>query len=169
MLKVTLQTNGHFFEVTNVKGDSLVQIERNPVLDGELGQEELNEFKDEIEDCKPASAVKWLINYFDKVKVIYAFQMLNAAFENGNYDIVNSIRTIIWHTTGGISQADLEGFSNEDDFHILWQFTDNVTGEWSCAVLNSLDSWENFVLDLGDKTQRQEFQDGKVPKNARRL
>jgi hypothetical protein len=156
-------------EVANEKGDALAQIERNPVIKGELGQEELNEFKEEIGDCKPASAVKWLTKIFDKVKVIYAFQMLDAAFEDGNFEIISSIKTKIWNKTTGILQADNEGFSNDDGYHILWQFSDNVTGERSCAVKNWLGKWDNFVMDLGDITQREEFQNGKVPKNARRL
>jgi hypothetical protein len=156
-------------EVANNDGDTLAQIERNPVVDGELGQDELDEYREEMEDCKPTSAAKWLTSYFDQVKVIYAFQMLNAAFDDNNYEIINSIRTRIWNRTGGIFQADGEGFSNEEGYHILWQFSDNVSGEWSCAVLNTSGDWDKFVMDLGDKTQRKEFEEGKVPQKAKRL
>jgi hypothetical protein len=156
-------------EVTNDDGDALVQIEKKTVIDGEPGQEELDEYRDELEDFKPTSAAKWLTSYFDQVKVIYAFQMLNAAFDGNNYDIVNSIKTKIWNRTGGIFQADGEGFSNEEGYHILWQFSDNVTGDWSCAVLNASSDWDKFVMDLGDKIQRKEFQDGKVPQKAKLL
>ena len=156
-------------DILNLNGEPIAQLERNPVIDGKLGQEELDEFKEEIQDYKPTSAVKWLTNYFDKVKVIYAFQMLDAAFEDGNFDIVSNIKTKIWNKTNGILQADNEGFSNEDGYHILWQFSDTVTGDWSCAVRNWLGKWDRFVMDLGDTTQRLEFQDGKVPKKARRL
>ena len=95
--------------------------------------------------------------------------MLNAAFEGNNYDIVNSIRSKIWNRTGGIFQADGEGFSNEEGYHILWQFSDNVTGDWSCAVLNTSGDWDKFVMDLGDKIQRKEFQEGKDPEKAKLL
>ncbi|MFT3750052.1 MAG: hypothetical protein QM768_17175 [Agriterribacter sp.] len=156
-------------DILNSEGEPLAQLERNPVIEGELGQEELDEFKEDIQDCKPTSAVKWLTNYFKDVKVIYAFQMLNAAFEDGNFEIISNIKTKIWNKTKGILQADNEGFSNEDGYHILWQFSDTVTGDWSCAVRNWLGKWDKFVMNLGDAAQRQEFQDGKVPKNARRL
>jgi hypothetical protein len=156
-------------DILNADGEPLAQLERNPVIEGELGQEELNEFKEDIQDYKPASAVKWLTKYFDKVKVIYAFQMLNAAFEDGNFEVVSNIKAKIRSETKGILQADNEGFSNEDGYHILWQFSDTVTGDWSCAVRNWLGKWDKFVMDLGDTTQRQEFQDGKVPKKAKRL
>jgi len=138
-------------------------------VEGELGQEELNEFSEIIRDYKPTSAVKWLTNYFGKVKVIHAFQMLNAAFVDGNFEIISCIKTKIWNKTKGILQADNEGFSNDHGYHILWQFSDEVTGEWSCAAKNWLGKWDNFIMDLGDTTQRQEFQNRKVPKKAKRL
>jgi len=156
-------------EVANDNGDALAQIERNPVVFGELGQDKLDEYREEVEDCQPASAAKWLTNFFDSVKVIYAFQMLNPAFEGNNYDIVNSIRTKIWSKTGGIMQADGEGFSNEEGYHILWQFSETVIGDWNCAVLNASGGWDIFTMNLGDITQRREFQKGKVPKKANRL
>lgn len=156
-------------DIENNEGKALAQIERNPVVEGELGQDEIDEFKDMIEDCKPTSAVIWLTTYFSNVKVIYAFQILNAAFEDTNFDVVSSIKTKIWNKTGGILQADDEGFSNEEGFHILWQFGDNVTGDWSCAVQNSAGQWKGFVMDLGSKTQRMEFMNGQVPKKAKPL
>lgn len=162
-------SNWTMLDILNSDGEPLAQLERNPVVDGELGEQELDEFKEDIQDYKPASAVKWLTNYFDKVKVVYAFQMLNAAFNDENFEIISNIKTKIWNKTNGILQADNEGFSNEDGYHILWQFSDTVTGDWSCAVRNWLGKWNKFVMDLGDTTQRQEFQEGKVPKKAKRL
>lgn len=156
-------------QIVNDKGQELTQLERNPVIDGQLGKDELEEFKEEIQNYKPASAVKWLTKYFEKVKVIYAFQILNAGFDEGNFEIISSIKTKLWNKTDGIIQADNEGFTNEDGYHILWQFSDNVTGEWSCATRNLLGQWQKFKMDLGDKTQKEEFQNGKVPKNAKRV
>jgi len=155
--------------ITNERGTDLAQVERNPVIDGELGKDELEEFREAITECKPASAATWLDQYFDKIKVIYAFQLLNAAFEDENYPIVEAVRNTIFNRTGGILQADGEGFSNEDGFHILWQFSDKVTGDWHCAVLNGANDWERFIMDLGDIKQRQEFWVGKVPSSANRL
>src|SRR6185437_16512670 len=70
------------------RGDDLAQVEKNAVVDGELGKEELDEFRGSVAECKPESAAKWLDQYFNKVKVIFAFQLLNSAFENGNYPII---------------------------------------------------------------------------------
>jgi len=153
-------------EVANNKGQALVQIERNSVVDGSLGSEELMEFAEDIQDLRPESSVKWLTEYFKKVRVIYAFQMLNASFESGNFEIVSTIREMIWAKTGGILQADNEGFSNEKGYTIVWQFDNSVKGEWCCAVVGAQGKWQNFKMDLGNVKQRHEFQDGLVPIDA---
>jgi hypothetical protein len=155
--------------VSNANGQGLIQIERNPVIEGELGKEELEEFRQYIKEYKPVSAVKWLDKYFDKVKVIYAFQLLDASMDDENFKIVGAIKSTIWSKIGGILQADNEGFSNEDGYHILWQFSDNVTGNWNMSVRNFLGKWTNFNMDLGDIRQREEFWAGNVPKNAIKL
>jgi hypothetical protein len=159
--------NWTLINVLNAEGECLTQIERNPVIEGELGKEELEEFREEIKDYKPTSAVKWLDKYFDNVKVIYAFQMLNVAFEENNNPIIHSIRESICRKIGGIIQADNEGFSNEDGNHILWQFSDNVTGDWNMAVMNKTGHWENFCMDLGNEKQREQFWEGKVPNGVK--
>src|SRR5271170_2189144 len=52
----------------------IAHIEKNPVIPGELGGEELNEFIEEVSHYKPASAAEWLSCYLPAVKVIYSFQ-----------------------------------------------------------------------------------------------
>jgi len=161
--------NWSVISVSNSEGDELMQIERNQVIEGGLGKEELDEFREEIKNCKPTSAAKWLDKYFDKVKVIYAFQLLNASKDDDNFPIVSSIKSTIWNKTGGIFQADGEGFSNEDGYHILWQFAEDVEGEWNMAIKNLFANWMKFTMDLGDQKQREEFWKGNVPKNSRKI
>jgi len=156
-------------QVANTNDLVIAQIERNPVIEGELGFDELNEFREEVIDCKPNSSVVWLTKYFDKIKVIYAFQLLNDCFTDDNYSIISTIRNFIWNVTGGILQADNEGFSNEDGYHILWQFSDSVTGDWHMALLNKDNEWIKFRMDLGDKEQREEFKNGLIPQKAVKL
>jgi hypothetical protein len=155
--------------VKNPEGLELIQIERNPVVAGRLGMAELTEFRGFIRQHQPASAAEWLQRYFDGVKVIYAFEVLNAASVDNNFEIVSAIRTAIWDRAGGILQNDNEGFTNEDGFHILWQFDDDVTGDKYCAVLDELGSWIKFRMDLGDPFQRMAFLGGELPQTAVRL
>jgi hypothetical protein len=155
--------------VSNIAGDELMQIERNPVIEGELGKDELDEFRERVLDFEPRSAAKWLVDYFDKIKVIYAFQLLNASFMNENFSIIDNIKSTIWNKTGGVLQADNEGFSNESGYHILWQFSDDVSGPWNMAILNDHGEWTNFTMELNDKEQREEFWQSKIPTNAIRM
>jgi hypothetical protein len=157
------------FELFNQKGETIAIIEKNEVKNGELGSEEIDEFLEEIEDCEPQSAVEWLNIFLSKTKVIYAFQMLNAAFEDDNYDIINNIRVFIWQKTEGILQADNEGFTNEDGCHILWQFDDDTKGDWAMAILNFNKKWIKFNMDLGNKKQRAAFFKGEVPEGLKTI
>ena len=61
-----------------------------------------------------------------------------------------------------IIQADLEGFTNEEGYHILWQFSDSVSGPWNMGVLQD-DTWYHFRMDLGDPAHRAAFLDGEMP------
>lgn len=158
--------NWTVIDVSNLNDEYLMQIEHNTTNKG-VGKEEIEEFKSEILEYKPVSASKWLYKYLDKVKVIYTFQLLNASMKEENFSIVETIKSFIWSKVGGIFQADNEGFSNENGYHILWQFSDDVTGEWNMAIKNFWGGWTNFTMDLGDKMQRKEFLAGKVPKNAK--
>ena len=137
-------------------------MEKSPVEKGLLGKKEIEEFLEDIEDYKPESAVNWLKDYLPTVKVIYAFQILNAINEDNSWQIVDIVKDKLWNDLGGIFQADLEGFSNTDDFHILWQFPSIVDGDWSVAVLDG-NKWINFVIDLGNPSHKQAFQEGSVP------
>ncbi len=143
-------------------GTEVCIVERDG-LDGDLVADEVDEFLQEIESCEPRSAAGWLASYLPRVQTIYAIQILNAVYERPNgWEILRAVQGAIWNAAGGIIQADGEGFSNEDGYHILWQFSDNVTGSWWMAVLDG-DAWVNFEMDLGDPDQRASFRRGDVP------
>ena len=150
-------------------GTEIALIERNPVLKGELGAEELQEFIDEVAHEKPASAARWLQKYLPRVKVIYAFQLLSGADKEPGWAAVWAVEGHVWSSLGGIFQADGEGFSNREGFHILWQFSDHVKGPWKMAVLNWRGKWQRFQMELSDEEQRKAFLEGRVPPGCKRL
>jgi len=152
-----------YIELKNEKDKVLAVIERDAVNDGGLGKEELDEFRETIFDFQPATAAKWLNSFFDRVQVIYAFRLLSIGMEEENYPIITTTQSCIWEKVKGILQADDEGFSNEEGYHILWQFTDDAEGPWSCAVLNAEGQWENFTMELSDAAQQKAFKQGLVP------
>jgi hypothetical protein len=156
-------------EILNKKGEAIAILEKNVVENSELGSEEIEEFIEEIEDCEPKSAVDWLNDFLSKTKVIYAFQILKAAFEDDNFEIISNIKVLIWQKTDGIIQADNEGFTNQDGYHILWQFDDGVKGDWAMAVLNSKNEWIKFNMDLGNKKHRAAFFKGEIPEGVKTI
>ncbi len=154
-------------EVARISGVAICVVERSALDEDGLTGEELSEFREEVAECLPRSAAAWLSDYFDRVQTIYAIQVLPAAYENGGWDVVGQVHQSIWNSAGGILQADGEGFSNEDGFHILWQFSEDVTGPWAMAVLKD-DRWHPFQMDLGNPQQRDAFRQGEIPSGVER-
>jgi hypothetical protein len=137
-------------------------LERNPVFIGSLGQDEVAEFIDDIQDCRPKSGVQWLEDYLGSVKTVYAFQHLQGAETVGGSNALHALRSKLWERGDAILQADGEGFTNEEGYHIVWQFSDSVSGPWNMAVLQD-GVWRHFSMDLGDPDHRAAFMKGAVP------
>ena len=137
-------------------------IERNPVFDGSTGQDEIADFLEEIQDCKPASGVEWLVEYLGEVKTVYAFQHLQGSETEEGSNALHALRSALWERGDAIIQADGEGFTNEDAYHIVWQFSDSVSGPWNMGVFQD-GTWHHFKMDLGDPDHRAAFFAGEVP------
>ncbi len=137
-------------------------IERNPVSNGSTGQDEVADFLEEIQDCKPESGVEWLTDYLSEVKTVYALQHLQGADTEEGGNALHALRSALWERGDAIIQADGEGFTNEEGFHIVWQFSDSVSGPWNMGVYKD-DLWHHFKMDLGDPDHRAAFLDGEVP------
>ena len=137
-------------------------IERNPVSDGSTGQDEIADFLEELQDCKPESGVQWLADYLAEVKTIYAFQHLQGAETEEGGNALHALRSALWERGDAIIQADGEGFTNEEGYHIVWQFSDSVSGPWNMGVLQD-GTWHHFKMDLGDPDHRAAFLNGEVP------
>jgi hypothetical protein len=148
-----------------LSGDDEVEIaviERNPVYDGSTGQDEIADFLEDLRDGKPETAVEWLTNYLPEVKTIYAFQHLQGSDTEEGGNVLHALRSALWERGDAIIQADNEGFTNEEGFHIVWQFSDSVSGPWNMGVYKD-DLWHHFKMDLGDPDHREAFLAGEVP------
>lgn len=154
-------------EALSRSGETLCIVERNPVVTGSVGEDEIGGFQEEIAECLPKAASEWLRTYLTKVRTIYAIQIFDEVYSDDGWAAVHAMQGAIWSATGGIFQADGEGFSNEDGDHILWQFSDRVEGEWWAAVLKA-GTWERFRMDLGNEAHRCAFKSGEVPTDAER-
>lgn len=141
--------------------------ERQHAASPSLGADELAEFVDELEDGRPASSAEWLASFLPSVKAIYAFQHLSGSHVAKGDEALRAVKHHIWGRGDAIIQADLEGFTNEDGFHILWQFAEDVSGTWWMALLQD-GAWVEFEMDLGDPAHREHFFAGRMPPGAKR-
>ena len=148
--------------MTHESGQEIAIVEKNRVIDGELGGEELKEFIDEVADYKPESAATWLRQFLPAVKVIYAFQLLSGTDVDDGWTSLHRVYNAVWKQAGGILQADGEGFSNEDGFTILWQFGEPAVGLWNVGILQG-NRWLHFEMDLGNERHREAFMRGALP------
>lgn len=143
-------------------GVEVALIERLPVTEGSLGEDDIADFLEDTRECQPASGVEWLAEFLGEVRTVYAFQHLQGAetVEGGN--ALHALRSALWERGDAIIQADGEGFTNEEGFHIVWQFSDSVSGPWNMGVLQD-GTWHHFTMDLGDPDHRDAFLSGDVP------
>jgi len=142
-------------------GPEIAAIRRTVVSSESPGRAEIERLRESIASCDPPSGRRWVAEYLASVRVIYAFQVLiGAEFENG-WALLQSVRDRIW-TVGGVMQVDGEGYTNEEGYHILWQFPEGVSGPWWMGLRRD-GQWVHFRMDLGDETGREAFCRGEIP------
>ena len=137
-------------------------LERNPVSDGSPGQDDVADFIEETGDCRPETGVQWLHEFLAEVKTVYAFQHLQGSETVDGGNALHALRSHLWERGDAILQADNEGFTNEEGFHVVWQFSDTVTGPWNMGILQD-GTWYHFKMDLGDPDHREAFLNGEMP------
>jgi hypothetical protein len=135
-------------------------IERIPVFD----EDDVAEFIEDLHDCKPETGVQWLKEYLASVRTIYAFQHLQGSETEDGSNTLHALRSRLWERGDAIIQADNEGFTNEEGFHIVWQFSDSVSGPWNMGIFQD-GIWYHFKMDLGDPDHRAAFLNGEVPED----
>jgi hypothetical protein len=164
--KLTIESgDGDDWETLLLSGNDDVEVavlERNPVANGSTGQDEIADLLEETQDCKPESGVAWLQEYLASVRTIYAFQHLQGADTEEGGNVIHALRSALWECGDAIIQADGEGFTNEEGYHIVWQFSDSVSGSWNMGIYQD-DLWHHFKMDLGDPDHREAFLRGEVP------
>jgi hypothetical protein len=148
--------------LASMDGVEVALLERHPVTEGSVGEDEIADLLEDLRDCKPESGVTWLEEYLAEVKMVYTFQPLQGADLVDGGNALHGLRSALWERGEAIIQADNEGFTNEEGFHIVWQFSDSVSGPWDMGVLQD-GTWHHFKMDLGDPDHREAFQQGEVP------
>lgn len=152
--------------LSHADGHEIASIERNLVTDSSLGAEELDEFREELAEAKPKSGADWLVQYFEGVRCIYACQLLSGTDHLNGGEIFGALKNALWGFAPSIIQADGEGFTNENGYHIVWQFSDGVSGPWWMGLVRE-GQWTHFQIKLGDRRQSEAFLRGEVPAGAK--
>jgi hypothetical protein len=155
---------------THVFQNIWATVERNPVGPNTLGAEEVAEFIDRLEAGGPPSASRWLSDYLETVRAIYAIRIYPEAMGDDAHalEAVYAIRTALRDAVGGIGQWDGQGFTNEAD-HLIWcDPADNPQGPTTAALLDeSTGEWITFDLNLSDPEELSAFLRGEIPPAAR--
>ncbi len=145
-------------------------IERNPVGPNTLGAEEVAEFIDSLEAGGPSSAVRWLSEYLETIRAIYAIRIYPEAIVGSPEaeDAVYAVRSALRQAVGGIGQWDGHGFTNEDDRLIWCDPRMDLQGVTEAAILDdSTGEWFPFSLKLDDPEELAGFLRGEIPKRYR--
>jgi hypothetical protein len=138
-------------------------VERNPVGPNTLGAEEVADF---IDSGGPPSAVRWLADYLESTRAIYAIRIYPEAMANSPeaLDAVDAVRAALRDAVGGIGQWDGQGFTNEDDRLIWCDMKNHPGGRKAAAILDeSTGQWAPFELNLDDRKELASFLRGEIP------
>jgi hypothetical protein len=145
-------------------------VERNPVAPNTLGAEEMAEFLDRLDAGGPPAASRWLGDYLESVRAIYAIRIYPEAIGDDPtaLEAVDAVRTALREVIGGIGQWDGYGFTNEEDCLIWCNPAESPGGVTTAAVLDeSTGQWCPFPLNLSDPEELSAFVRGRLPRAAR--
>ncbi|MFM1803004.1 MAG: hypothetical protein RJA81_2356 [Planctomycetota bacterium] len=140
-------------------------IERNPVGPGTLGAEEVAEFLDSLDSGGPPSASRWLSDYFESVRAIYAIRLYPDVMKDDPkaFETVYDVRTMLHRIVGGISRWGDLGYTNEQD-RLIWSPRDHrVSGITAAAMLDELSGrWIEIEVNLDSDQEYDAFLAGEV-------
>jgi hypothetical protein len=155
--------------VRNMRSEDVCSVERNQRGSDSLFDEEVTEFRDELAACLPRRGADWVTGYLDEAQVIYALRVNTSRSRHEGSEPELEAHSVLWalkRDLGGIVQADLEGFTNEEGYTVVWQFGDGVDGEWAIAVLGDDGIWKAARIDLGSEEHRAAFMSGRIPEGV---
>jgi hypothetical protein len=114
--------------------------------------------------------VRWLSDYLESVRAIYAIRIYPEAMSNNPdaIEAIYAIRTALRDAVGGIGQWDGQGFTNEDD-HLIWcDPSTSPKGRTIAALLDeSTGEWIPYELNLDDPEELSSFLRGEAPAGLR--
>ena len=124
--------------VVNQTEEIWATIERNLVGPGTLGAEEVAEFMDTLDQGGPPSAGRWLTDYLESVRAIYAIRIYPDAMKDDPkaFETVYELRTALHRIIGGIGRWGDLGYTNDQDRLIWCRLDRNVSGMTAASMLD---------------------------------
>jgi hypothetical protein len=153
-------------EIHGKKGALIAYLNRDQAVKASSDEDSLKELSRKIQDKYPVKARQWLNTYFTTVRVIYTFTIFPDRMVKDDWLILGGIQNFLKDSSGGIIQADNEGFYNESGQYILWQMYEGATGYVTAAVLNDKGNWVPHSLKLDDVMAVNLFKQGTAPKKG---
>jgi hypothetical protein len=157
----------HEWTEIRIAGPSEIPIailSRLEVSGGMPGLETLNKLKNDLGGTMPARSREWIRTFMEKVKTVYAFQLLTENLStDAEWRTLGIIQNLHKDNLGGIIQSDREGYFNEQGDYILWQMYSGATGSVPAACLSEEGQWIPFQLKLEDDKAVQRFKNGELP------
>ena len=151
--------------VVNQTEEIWATIERNLVGPGTLGAEEVAEFMDTLDQGGPPSAGRWLTDYLESVRAIYAIRIYPDAMKDDPkaFETVYELRTALHRIIGGIGRWGDLGYTNDQDRLIWGRLDRNVSGMTAASMLDEFSGrWIEIEVNLDDPTEFQAFQNGEI-------
>lgn len=161
-------SQGNYLVVGPEVGDASAiwaTIERNPVGPGTLGAEEVAEFLDSLEQGGPPSACRWLEDYLESVRAIYAIRIYPDRMKESPeaFETVYEVRTTVHRIVGGIGRWGDIGYTNEQDRLIWCHRSRNMQGMTAAAILDEVTGrWIDIIVNLDDDREFAAFVNGDV-------
>ena len=151
--------------VANQASEIWATIERNLVGPGTLGAEEVAEFMDTLDQGGPPSAGRWLTDYLESVRAIYAIRIYPDAMKDDPkaFETIYEVRTALHKIIGGIGRWGDLGYTNDQD-RLIWCRRDrNVAGMTVASMLDEFSGrWIEIQVNLDDPTEFSAFQNGEI-------
>lgn len=140
-------------------------IERNPVGPGTLGAEEVADFLDSLDQGGPPSAARWLADYLESVRAIYAIRIYPEAMKDDAkaFETVYEVRSAVHRFVGGIGRWGDLGYTDEQD-RLIWCHRErNMQGLTVAAFLDEFNGrWINIQVNLDDDREFNAFINGDI-------
>ena len=123
--------------------------------------EELDDFREMLDELKPAVNRPWLKKFFDEVTCCYALFITDNGFEAKNWEALAQLTNMLRLDIDGIEQSDSGPITNEDgsiilDFELEDEERDDTAwlpvtvalwekDGWTTFAANEIDEYEDFL------------------------